>query len=111
MKAKNILLATGSSARIFPGLAADDRILTNIENLSLKDVPKSMVIIGSGAVGVEFASIYEVLGRRSDHRDAAEGRAERRRGHQQGTRASFKKRGIETYVNAQVEKVEKTKAA
>lgn len=58
LKAKNVILATGSEARMLPGLEASDRILTNIEILSLKDLPKSLVIVGAGAVGVEFASIY-----------------------------------------------------
>jgi len=53
LKAKNIILATGSEARMIPGLEAGDRILTNIEILSLKDLPKSIVIVGAGAVGVE----------------------------------------------------------
>src|SRR5260370_38694363 len=58
LKAKNVILATGSEARMIPGLEAGDRVLTNIEILSLKDIPKSLVIVGAGAVGVEFASIY-----------------------------------------------------
>jgi len=57
IKTKNIILATGSEARMIPGLEASDRILTNIEILSLKELPKSLVIVGAGAVGVEFASI------------------------------------------------------
>jgi dihydrolipoamide dehydrogenase len=58
LKAKNVILATGSEARMLPGLEANDRVLTNIEILSLKEIPKSIVIVGAGAVGVEFASIY-----------------------------------------------------
>ena len=58
LKAKNVILATGSEARMIPGLEASDRVLTNIEILSLKEIPKSLVIVGAGAVGVEFASIY-----------------------------------------------------
>jgi dihydrolipoamide dehydrogenase len=53
-----VILATGSEARMLPGLEVNDRILTNIEILSLKELPKSIVIVGAGAVGVEFASIY-----------------------------------------------------
>ena len=43
---------------MIPGLEADDRILTNIEILSVKEMPKSLVIVGAGTVGVEFASIF-----------------------------------------------------
>jgi len=63
VKAKNILLATGSEARMLPGLEADpERILTNREILEIKSIPKSIVIIGAGAVGVEFASVYRRFG-------------------------------------------------
>src|SRR6201988_665274 len=58
LKAKNVILATGSEARMLPGLEANDRVLTNIEILSLKEMPKSLVIVGAGAVGVEFAWLY-----------------------------------------------------
>ena len=61
--AKNIILATGSEARMLPGLEADsERILTNREILEIKSIPKSIVIIGAGAVGVEFASVYRRFG-------------------------------------------------
>lgn len=60
---RNVILATGSVARMLPGLEADnERILTNIEILNLTAVPKTMVIIGAGAVGVEFASIFNRFG-------------------------------------------------
>src|SRR3954453_12368702 len=62
VEAKNIILATGSEARMLPGLEPDDSILTNIEILKLKDVPKKLGIIGAGAVGVEFASIFKRFG-------------------------------------------------
>jgi dihydrolipoamide dehydrogenase len=61
--AKNIVLATGSEARMLPGLEADGKtLLTNKEILNLPAIPKSMVIIGAGAVGVEFASIFQRFG-------------------------------------------------
>lgn len=62
IKAKNIIFATGSTARMIPGLTADDRILTNVEILSLDKIPSKLVVIGAGAVGVEFASIYARFG-------------------------------------------------
>jgi dihydrolipoamide dehydrogenase len=58
-----IMLATGSEARMLPGLEPDPKqILTNIEILELADVPKSLGIIGAGAVGVEFASMFNRFG-------------------------------------------------
>jgi dihydrolipoamide dehydrogenase len=63
LEAKNIIVATGSEARMIPGLQPDPEfILTNIEILSLTAVPKSLIIIGAGAVGVEFASIFKRFG-------------------------------------------------
>ncbi len=63
LEARNVVLATGSEARLLPGLAADaDTVLTNIEILNLRSVPKSLIIIGAGAVGVEFASIFHRFG-------------------------------------------------
>ena len=63
LEAKYILLATGSEARMLPGMKPDaERILTNIEILNLTTIPKSLAIIGAGAVGVEFASVFNRLG-------------------------------------------------
>jgi dihydrolipoamide dehydrogenase len=63
LETRNIVIATGSEARMLPGLQADPkRILTNIEVLNLREVPKSMGIIGGGAVGVEFASCFHRFG-------------------------------------------------
>jgi dihydrolipoyl dehydrogenase len=111
VQAKNIIIATGSYARMLPGLQADDRILTNIEILSLGAIPKSLIVIGSGAVGVEFASLYrsfgvevtviEMLPRLVPVEDEEVSKELLR---------SFKKKGINCFVNTKVEKVEKTKS-
>ena len=63
--AKNLLLCTGSEAFIppIPGVQeAGDAIVTNREILSLKEQPKTLVIIGGGVIGMEFASFYNSLG-------------------------------------------------
>ena len=62
VKAKKVVLATGSDARMLPGYTADDTIMTNIEILKTDQLPKSLVVIGSGAVGVEFASVFKSFG-------------------------------------------------
>jgi dihydrolipoamide dehydrogenase len=62
VKAKKVVLATGSDARMLPGLNADETILTNYEILKIAEMPKSLVVIGSGAVGVEFASLFKSFG-------------------------------------------------
>jgi dihydrolipoamide dehydrogenase len=60
---KEIVVATGSAARTVPGVSLDkQRIITSDEAIHLAEVPKSIVILGSGAVGVEFASIFNRFG-------------------------------------------------
>jgi dihydrolipoamide dehydrogenase len=60
---KQIIVATGSSPRSVPGIEIDrQRIITSDDAIGLKDIPKSLVILGSGAVGVEFASIFRRFG-------------------------------------------------
>ena len=110
IKAKNVILSTGSEARMLPGMQPDDRILTNIEILSLKDIPKSLIVVGAGAVGVEFASIYrsfdcevtilEMLPRLVPVEDEDVSKELAR---------VYRKRGIAFHTSAKVEKVEKTK--
>jgi dihydrolipoamide dehydrogenase len=108
---KNVILATGSEARMLPGLEAGDRVLTNIEILKLGAIPKSLVIVGAGAVGVEFASIFrsfdsevtilEMLPRLVPLEDEDVSKELAR---------VYRKRGINFHTAAKVEKVEKTKA-
>jgi dihydrolipoamide dehydrogenase len=110
VRAKNVILATGSEARMLPGLKPDKSVLTNIEILSLDAIPKSLVVVGAGAVGVEFASIYrsfdsqvtvlELLPRLVPLEDEDISKELLR---------SFTKRGIACHLGAKVEKVEKTK--
>src|SRR6185436_3012679 len=60
---KEIIVATGSSPRGVPGIVIDrKRIITSDEAIGLREVPKTLVIMGSGAVGVEFASIFNRFG-------------------------------------------------
>jgi dihydrolipoamide dehydrogenase len=63
IEGKEIIVATGSQARGVPGIEIDrKRIITSDEAIHLKEVPTSMVILGSGAVGVEFGSIFSRFG-------------------------------------------------
>ncbi|KAI9037287.1 dihydrolipoyl dehydrogenase [Aspergillus affinis] len=63
LRGKNILIATGSEATPFPGLNIDEkRIITSTGALSLQEVPKKMVVIGGGIIGLEMASVWSRLG-------------------------------------------------
>ena len=109
VQAKNVILATGSDAKMLPGLTPDDRILTNIEMLSVAEPPKSLIVIGAGAVGMEFSSIFcsfgaevtivEFLPRVVPVEDEDISKEITR---------LYKKRGIDVNTGAKVEKVERT---
>jgi dihydrolipoamide dehydrogenase len=111
VKARNAILSTGSEARMLPGLEPGDRVLTNIEILALKEIPKSLVIVGAGAVGVEFASIFqsfgsevtilEMLPRLVPVEDEEISKELAR---------VYRKRGIAFHTGAKVEKVDKSKS-
>ncbi len=63
LTAKNIILATGARARELPGLEADgDLVWTYKHALNPPRMPKKLLVIGSGAIGIEFASFYNTLG-------------------------------------------------
>lgn len=63
LTAKNIILATGARARELPGLEADgERVWTYKHALQPPHMPKKLLVIGSGAIGIEFASFYNTLG-------------------------------------------------
>jgi dihydrolipoamide dehydrogenase len=63
IETKNIIIATGSVVRPIPGFETDgERVINSDHVLELKEVPKSMLVMGAGAVGVEFASVYARFG-------------------------------------------------
>jgi dihydrolipoamide dehydrogenase len=111
LKTKNVILAMGSEARMIPGLEPNDRILTNIEILNMASIPQSLIVVGSGAVGVEFASIFksfdcdvtilEMLPRMVPLEDEEVSKELAR---------VYRKKDINFHGGAKVEKVEKTKS-
>ena len=63
LNAKNIIIATGARARSIPSLPLNqDKIITSRESIVLKDLPESIVIVGGGAIGMEFAYLYKMYG-------------------------------------------------
>ena len=62
-KAKHIIISTGARPRALPGIEPDgDLIWTYFEAMVPKDMPKSLVVMGSGAIGIEFASFFNTMG-------------------------------------------------
>ncbi|HLZ94178.1 MAG TPA: dihydrolipoyl dehydrogenase [Candidatus Dormibacteraeota bacterium] len=63
IKAKNLIVASGSTVKALPGIEFDGKVIVSSDNATLADtVPESICIIGAGAVGVEFATLYNQLG-------------------------------------------------
>ncbi len=109
VQARNVILATGSEAKMLPGIAPDDRILTNIEILAMDRVPKSLIVIGAGAVGMEFGSLFRTFGSEVSILEFLPRvvPVEDEEISKEITRL-FKKRGIDINTGAKVEKVERT---
>jgi dihydrolipoamide dehydrogenase len=108
---KNTIIATGSVVRPIPGFETDGKQVVNSDQiLELNSVPKSMLVLGSGAVGVEFASVYsrfgcdttivELMDRIVPLEDAEVSKELER---------SFKKRGIKTMTGVKMDKLDKSK--
>jgi dihydrolipoamide dehydrogenase len=61
LRAKNIILATGSEATPFPGLQIDEKkVVTSTGAIALQEVPKKMVVIGGGIIGLEMVGTLEI---------------------------------------------------
>src|SRR5471032_2960134 len=108
-QAKHIIIATGARPRVLPGLEPDKKLVwTYFEAMIPDKIPKSLLVIGSGAIGIEFASFYRTLGSEvtvvevlpqilpvEDHEI------------QTFARKSFEKQGINLLTNAKVTKLDK----
>ncbi|MFN3522929.1 MAG: dihydrolipoyl dehydrogenase [Phenylobacterium sp.] len=113
IQAKHVILATGARARTIPaiGLEPDgERVWTYREALAPKAAPKSLVVVGSGAIGIEFASFYRALGSEVTVVEAlprilpVEDEEVSKAAHK-----AFERRGIRFRVGASVQKLSKTK--
>ena len=110
IETKNIIIATGSVVRPIPGFETDGvRVVNSDHILELKEVPKSLIVMGAGAVGVEFASVYSRFGTETtivelmphllpleDEEVCVE------------LEKSFRKRGIKQQLGTRLERMEKT---
>src|SRR5476649_1067933 len=108
-QAKHIIIATGARPRVLPGLEPDKKLVwTYFEAMVPPAIPKSLLVVGSGAIGIEFASFYRTLGAEvtvvevlpqilsvEDHEI------------QTFSRKSFEKQGIKILTNAKVTKLDK----
>ncbi len=109
VEAKHIIVATGARARSLPGLEPDGKLIWTYKEAMVPDVtPKSLLVVGSGAIGIEFASFYNALGVKvtvveimdrilpvEDEEVSA------------FAKKSFEKQGIKIFTGAKVDKLEK----
>ncbi len=105
IEAEKIVVATGARPRILPSIPVDRKdIITSSEAMTLPELPSSLIVVGAGAIGIEFAYFYSVLGTKVtiiemldrilpvEDREVSDALAK-----------SFKKRGIEIHTGAVVE--------
>ncbi len=111
IEAKHIIVATGARPKSLPGVEIDkDRVISSRQAMSLNAVPKTLTVVGAGAIGSEFAYFYAVLGTKvtvieymdrilpiEDHESS------------KVVSRAFQKRGMKIITGAAVEKVEKSK--
>ncbi|HSJ51274.1 MAG TPA: dihydrolipoyl dehydrogenase [Actinomycetota bacterium] len=106
IQATDVVIATGSSPRLLPGLERGERVITSDEALWLGSLPSSAVIIGAGAIGLEFASFYRSMGAEVTLVEALPRLAplEDEDASKEVARA-FRKRGIQAHAGASVQNV------
>ena len=108
INADKIIIATGARPKMIPSIPVDKKnIITSTEAMILDELPKELVVIGAGAIGIEFAYFYSVLGTKVtviemmdtilpvEDKEVSETLAK-----------NFRKRGIEIFTSATVEKAE-----
>ncbi len=109
IRTDHVVIATGSRPRLLPGVERTDRIITSDEALRLDRLPDSAIVIGAGAVGLEFASMYRSFGAEVTLLEALPGLAplEDAEVSKEVARA-FRKRGITAVAGASVRSVKDT---
>ena len=110
LEAPNIVIATGSYAKMLPDLTVGDRIITSDQALWTEHLPGSVIVIGAGAVGLEFASLYRSFGAEVTIVEALDRLAplEDEEISKEVARA-FRKRGVEAHIGAKVQGVMESK--
>ncbi|MCL6097806.1 MAG: dihydrolipoyl dehydrogenase [Bacteroidetes bacterium] len=108
INADKIIIATGARPKIFPSIPVDHKnIVTSTEAMNLPAQPKDLIVIGAGAIGVEFAYFYNVLGTKVTIIEMLENILPiEDKEISETLEKSFKKRGIDIYTSTKVEKAE-----
>ena len=108
VNADKIIIATGARPRLVPSIPIDKKnIITSTEAMTLPEQPKELIVIGAGAIGIEFAYFYSVLGTKVTVIEMLDSILPIEDKEVSDTLArSFRKRGIEIFTKATVEKAE-----
>lgn len=110
IKGKNIVIATGSKPMSFPSMPIDKkRVITSTEALTLKEIPKHLIVIGAGVIGAELGSVYARLGSKVSFVEFADSMIptmDKTMGKE--LQKSIKKLGADFYFSHKVTKVENT---
>jgi dihydrolipoamide dehydrogenase len=106
LEATDVVVATGSFPRLLPGMELTDRTITSDQALTLDRIPTSAAVIGAGAVGLEFASLYRSLGAEVTVIEALDRLAPLEdQDISKETARALRKRGIEAHAGAKVQDV------
>jgi dihydrolipoyl dehydrogenase len=109
LEARNIVLGTGSYPKLLPGMEIGDRVITSDQALELDRIPGSAVVIGAGAVGLEFASLYRSFGADVTLIEALPNLAPLEdESISKEVARTFRKRGIASHAGAKVQEVTET---
>jgi dihydrolipoamide dehydrogenase len=108
ISSEKIIIATGARPKVLPNIPIDhENIITSTETMSLSSQPKELIVIGAGAIGVEFAYFYSVLGTKVTLIEMMENILPvEDKEISETLEKSLKKRGVEIYTSAKVEKAE-----
>src|SRR5438477_2997076 len=106
IEASDVVLASGSFPRLLPGLEIGERVITSDQALGLSFIPRSVVVIGAGAVGLEFASFYRSFGAEVTVVEALPRIAPLEdEDMSKELERAFRKRGVKTFAGAKVQEV------
>lgn len=110
LTSSNIIIATGARPRLLPNIPVDKKnIITSTEAMSLGKLPKDLIVVGAGAIGIEFAYFYSVLGTKVTVIEMLDNILPIEDIEvSQTLEKNFRKRGVEIFTKAVVEKAEVT---
>tara|TARA_B100001971_G_C18268036_1_gene596544 strand:- start:119128 stop:120531 length:1404 start_codon:yes stop_codon:yes gene_type:complete len=110
VKGKKFVIATGSKPSSLPGIEIDkERVITSTEALKLSEIPKHLIVIGGGVIGLELSSVYKRLGSKVsvlEYADSIIGMMDKDMG--KNLQKVLKKDGVEFYTSHQVTEVKNT---